>query len=296
MAGMGNTQIINGKSYTMYTPEWYAARDAGQVHESTVAGQAAGAGRKSEYETMFPGSLLTPPTPPQPAAGASPADLMEANRRAQEATQPSVSPAARSLASGTSGGGNTSSSGNSGVSTGVAGAWDANQLPRSLINELVTASQQAPTQAAFSTSAPATISHADTSGTEAAARAATFARTKDNAATTASASLNGLTEALGSRGLTGGGYEAGQIGNTLAREANTIGEGDRQQAESENTRAADLADKDYAGKVAQRGQDLSAQNAQNQLQMQQAQLQVQQRQAALSGLTAALSASTRGVY
>lgn len=41
---LGPTQIIGGKSYTMYSPDWYAAQDADKIHQSTVAGQAGAAG------------------------------------------------------------------------------------------------------------------------------------------------------------------------------------------------------------------------------------------------------------
>jgi hypothetical protein len=95
---------------------------------------------------------------------------------------------------------------------------------------------------------------------EEASRAATFARTKDNAANTARASLTALTGELQARGMGGAGYEGGQIGSTLAREANTIGEGDRQQAEEELRRAAEVANMQYQGGIAQRGQNLSTQS------------------------------------
>lgn len=100
-----------------------------------------------------------------------------------------------------------------------------------------------------------------------AARSAAFARAKDNAANTADASMKALTEELGRRGMQGGGYEAGQIGNTLAREADQIGEAGREQAIQDANFATHAADENFQGAITQRGQDISAAqaNAQRQL-------------------------------
>lgn len=50
--GVGNKQIINGQTYSMYSPEWYSAQRANEVQKGTTAGQTAGAA-----ETGFLGSL-----------------------------------------------------------------------------------------------------------------------------------------------------------------------------------------------------------------------------------------------
>lgn len=135
-----------------------------------------------------------------------------------------------------------------------------------------------------------------------AAHSAAYGAAKDDAAQTARASLTGLTAELGARGLKGGGYEGGAIGQTLAREANTIGAASRAQAESEfqaNQRNAELnaqmlmnqrgqdmdwqstllgqdvaqrgqdigaASTDYQGQIAQRGQDYGARGSWDALQ------------------------------
>ena len=39
--GAGNVQIIDGKQYVMYSPEWYAARNASKVGAATTSGTAA---------------------------------------------------------------------------------------------------------------------------------------------------------------------------------------------------------------------------------------------------------------
>src|SRR5882672_466647 len=56
-------QIIGGQTYTMYTPQWYSARDADQVHQGDIAGQVAGtaqgAASKANWQTKYPG-MQTP--------------------------------------------------------------------------------------------------------------------------------------------------------------------------------------------------------------------------------------------
>lgn len=250
---IGNTQIIGGQSYQMYSPQWYAAQDANKVQQAGVDGKAAGTSAgtaiRSKFEAQFPGWA-----PPNPGSGYG-----------------ASNPALQGLMDFANGGyGSSSSSSSSGSSGGSTGG--------------------------LNTTIPAQASANGPSGAqEDAARSATFARTKDNAANTANASLNGLSEALGARGMTGGGYEAGQIGGTLAREANTIGEGDRQQAESELDHAQHRADEQFQGEIAQRGQDLAAQNAHNQLEMEARQQDLQRRQMSLTALTSALSLS-KGAY
>lgn len=90
---------------------------------------------------------------------------------------------------------------------------------------------------------------------------ATFGKVKDNAANTATAAQRGLTDSLAARGMTGGGYEGGQIGATLGREANTIGEGVRQWAGQRYTDANHRADVNTGAGIAARGQDIGAQTA-----------------------------------
>jgi hypothetical protein len=87
---------------------------------------------------------------------------------------------------------------------------------------------------------------------------ATFGKVKDNAANTAKAALSGLTQSLAARGMGGAGYEAGQVGGTLSREANTIGEGERQWAGTQYADAQHRADVNTQAGIAARGQDLSA--------------------------------------
>lgn len=41
-AGVGGTQIIGGKTYKQYTPEWYSAMDANKIQQAGVSGTAGG--------------------------------------------------------------------------------------------------------------------------------------------------------------------------------------------------------------------------------------------------------------
>lgn len=52
-AGAGNTQIINGHEYVLYSPEWYAARNADKIAQASTAGTAA----KTYQEAAMPDSL-----------------------------------------------------------------------------------------------------------------------------------------------------------------------------------------------------------------------------------------------
>lgn len=89
-----------------------------------------------------------------------------------------------------------------------------------------------------------------------AAHAAAFGRAKDEAGNTANAALTGLTGELQRRGLGGAGYEAGQIGHTLARDANQIGAASRAEAESSFQEKQREAELNYQGSISQRGQDI----------------------------------------
>ncbi len=54
MAGMGNSQTINGQSYEMFTPQWYAAQDANKVHQAGVSGTAGGTGEANYLDALSP--------------------------------------------------------------------------------------------------------------------------------------------------------------------------------------------------------------------------------------------------
>ena len=106
-------------------------------------------------------------------------------------------------------------------------------------------------------------------GDESAARAAAFARAKEQAGQTGRAALTGLRESLASRGMLGGGAEAVGTGQVVGATGGMINEFTRDQLMSDLQRSGQLADRNYAGglqargqDILQRGQDLSQQAAQ----------------------------------
>jgi hypothetical protein len=98
--------------------------------------------------------------------------------------------------------------------------------------------------------------HSDTPQAQA-ARAAAFARAKDINAQTARASLDSLRGIMSERGMLGSGLEAGEIGKTVERAEGGIGEFNRDQLMSDLDRISALEDRNYAGNLTRRGQDLS---------------------------------------
>lgn len=120
---------------------------------------------------------------------------------------------------------------------------------------------------------------------------AIFANAKDHAANIARSAMTGLQGELQSRGMGGGGYEGGKIGETLSREADQIGGAERQNDMSQYQQAIDRGRANLGAQVTMRGQDLQASQAA-------ASLEAQKQAAARSGLASALSASisNRPIY
>jgi hypothetical protein len=92
---------------------------------------------------------------------------------------------------------------------------------------------------------------------ETAARNAAFARAKEQAGSTARASLRSLQGVIDERGMTGSSTEAGLAGGAIGGAANTVGDFTREQLIQDLTRAGQIADMRYQGNITQRGQDLS---------------------------------------
>ena len=116
--------------------------------------------------------------------------------------------------------------------------------------------------AATPASAVPSVSY-DPSASLAGAHAAAFGTAKDEAAQTAAGSLSALQGTLAARGMGGAGYEAGQIGQVLGNEANTIGAASRSEAQDAADLATHAADENYTGGITQRGQTLSSNEAAN---------------------------------
>ena len=93
---------------------------------------------------------------------------------------------------------------------------------------------------------------------ETASRNAAFGRAKDQIGALSRQSLGALSGELQRRGMGGAGYEAGQIGRTLAESTNKGSEVLRDQAMEDARHAERVADTEYSGQVTQRGQDIGA--------------------------------------
>ncbi len=214
-------QIINGQSYEPYTPAWYAAQDANKVHQAGVSGTAGGTGEANYLNAL----------------------------------SPSLQGLYRSMGLSTDGSFGSSSTSPSTVAYGGSStntAMPATTNYGGFSGDPV--SSKGLTSDAISTTPTATIGPLDLAKSDTAA----FATAKDQAAQTAGASMTGLQQALAGRGMGGAGYEGGQIGQTLGREANTIGAAGRQQAVTDANLTAQGNLANLQAGVTQRGQDISA--------------------------------------
>ncbi len=141
---------------------------------------------------------------------------------------------------------------------------------------------------------------------QSASSAASFAAAKDRVGKTSRASLDALRGELGASGMLGGGAEGQLTRDVIQSGAGELGQVSRDQAVKEADLAGDFAKTSYAGGITQRGQDVSAAEAQARL-AQEARLsdanlafqkqsaaanqQMQMLQLALSGLKGGSSAS-----
>ena len=219
------TQVINGQSYEQYSPEWYAAQQADTVNRAGVSGTAEGTGEANYLSKLSP-------------------------------TLAGLYSAVGGSGGGVSGAGVPATVSYGGGASGMPGTvgYSAPSSTMDGLNSTVSSSgltgPQTSTYNPTATIGPLNLAASDT---------AEFANAKDQAGQTANASMTGLQQALAGRGMGGAGYEAGQIGNTLSTAANQIGAASRAKAiEDANLTAQGNIANLNAG-VAQRGQDISAQ-------------------------------------
>ena len=92
--------------------------------------------------------------------------------------------------------------------------------------------------------------------TEQDARAAAFSRAKDQAGRIARSSLTQIAEQVASRGMSGASVQALQEAGAIGSAENTLQDLGRDQMISDVNRAGNVADRDYAGQLAMRGQDM----------------------------------------
>lgn len=106
--------------------------------------------------------------------------------------------------------------------------------------------------------APATVQHGTSiGGNENAARSAAFARAKEQAGQTALASVQALQSVMEDRGGMSSSLEADGMTDIVGGARAGVNEFTRDQLISDLGRASDIADMEYEGGIAQRGQDLS---------------------------------------
>ena len=100
---------------------------------------------------------------------------------------------------------------------------------------------------------------------QSASSAASFATAKDRVGKTSRASLDALRGELGASGMLGGGAEGQLTRDVIQSGAGELGQVSRDQAVKETDLAGDFAKTNYAGGITQRGQDVSAAEAQARL-------------------------------
>ena len=91
---------------------------------------------------------------------------------------------------------------------------------------------------------------------EAGARSAAFARAKEQSGRTALTALKAIKDQFAGSGLTASAMEAGAIGDVVGGAAGGVNEFTRDQMIMDLARSGQIADRDYAGALSKRSQDL----------------------------------------
>lgn len=100
---------------------------------------------------------------------------------------------------------------------------------------------------------------------EEAARAAAFGRAKEQAGGTANAAIRALQSAMEGRGMTGSTLEAQGMGEIVGGAGGAVNDFTTEQLMADLQRAGQLEDRNYAGGLQRRGQDIAYRNALTQL-------------------------------
>lgn len=221
--GVGNTQLIGGVPYQMYTPAWQSAMQADE---------AARAGRGGTNAGTAQGNAITAVTP-------SLTGLLNA------ANGSSGSGGGSSSSSSASGGLLGASSGGGGSTTGVPSISGGTPI--------------------------ADVKPVDMT----AANAATFGAAKDQAGQTGRAEIDSMNGLLGATGMLGSGAQVQGTKDIVEQAGQGANDITRQNATTTAANDLDIAKTNQATQLAERGQNISAQQAQAQLAMEQAQLNSQ---------------------
>lgn len=115
-----------------------------------------------------------------------------------------------------------------------------------------------------------------------AANAAAFSRAKDTVGKTGRASIDALRGELGATGQLGGGAEVAGVRDAILSGQGQLSDVARSQAINDSGQALDIAKTNQSAAITQRGQDISAQEANARLALEQAQLAWQRQMQALS--------------
>lgn len=115
-----------------------------------------------------------------------------------------------------------------------------------------------------------------------AANAAAFSRAKDTVGRTGRASIDALRGELGATGQLGGGAEVAGVRDAILSGQGQLSDVARSQAINDSGQALDIAKTNQSAAITQRGQDISAQEANARLALEQAQLAWQRQMQALS--------------
>lgn len=279
MPAVGQQQIINGQSYTMYSPAWYAAMQAEAQRASSAEGTAAG--------TKLAAASKAAGVPIGSSASSSSSTTASSGSGGSYSAPSTVPPPSLQGLTAATGGGAI-------APTGVQGGATTAHLAPVDTSAAETASfNKAKDQVGL-----------ESTGALAGLRSALGGR-------------NLLGGGLESRATTGVATSAaGQLGDVSRQQAVTRADEaqknaatnfsgditqrgqDFQKEEAGNSLAGDLAIAGANNAVTQRGQDISDRNAQKALEIEQAQLASTQRSTALAGLEAALKVSTpsSGMY
>lgn len=96
-----------------------------------------------------------------------------------------------------------------------------------------------------------------------AAEAAAYGRAKDQIGLNAAAGMRAMQGLMASRGISGSGIEAALSGGVVGSAVGQLGEVSRDQAITGLKRDWDVEDRDWAGNIQQRGQDISGLSSKN---------------------------------
>lgn len=280
MPAVGQQQIINGQSYTMYSPAWYAAMQAEAQRASSAEGTAAGA--KLAAASKAAGVPITDSSSSSSTGSASSSGTGSAYSPPAAVPPPSLQ-------------GLTAATGGGVVApTGVQGGAATAHLAPVDTSAAETASfNKAKDQVGL-----------ESTGALAGLRSALGGRTLLGGGLESRATAQAATSAAGQlsdvsrqQAVTRADEAQKNAATNYSGDITQRGQ-DFQKEEAGNSLAGDLAIAGANNAVTQRGQDISDRNAQKALEIEQAQLASTQRSTALAGLEAALKVSTpsSGMY